>query len=189
MFLTGCPAGAECSEKQPCRPGLVCQGGICQTDKQALQVRASEAKRNVAKITKAVDDFFPRGGKGERCPSIPGQTQGKVGPTPPLSVDCNRGGGGRCIPAPGLDGKDGYYRAELWGDDQTWKAMGFAIEQGHFFHYSYAYDNSTPGTCEFTVEATGDLDANGTFSKYWIECSRNEAGMTCGELQSENPLE
>ena len=188
-LLSGCRPGAECSDKQPCGPGLVCHGGICMTDKGTLEVRSSEAKYNVEKITNAVDDFFPRGGEDERCPSVPGQVEGKVGPTPPLSIDCNKGAGGRCIPASGVDGKDGYYAAQLWSDDPTWKEMEFKIEQGHFFHYSYTYDNTTPGECKFTVEATGDLDADGTSSRYWIECSRSRSGMTCGELQVENPLD
>jgi type IV pilus assembly protein PilA len=85
---------------------------------------------------------------------------GTAGATPPLSLDCNTGPSGRCVP--GNPGSPGYYALTLWTTNDVWSGLSFQQEQGHFFHYDYRYQNQTQGygKCQFTAQAFGDLDGD-----------------------------
>ena len=106
-------------------------------------------------------------GATHRCPHPLGSpTGGTTGVTPPLALDCNTGPGGRCIPRVGGTAAP-YYDISLW-HSSMWDSLNFVMEQGHFFHYNYAAENSNTGygTCQFTTQAFGDLDGDGTFSTF-----------------------
>lgn len=101
------------------------------------------------------------------CPNDPANLDaGSAGETP--DIDCNLGSGGRCVPALGGSG-DGVYDITLWTDNPVWNSLAFQMEQGHFFHYNYVYDNDTEdayGRCQFTAQARADLDDDDVFSTF-----------------------
>lgn len=142
--------------------------------------KTSEARVQMAKMFDAASAFFNEehvdrstigiGGAvpAHRCPAMPDQNKGGSGIVPPLSVDCSKGPGGRCVPVPGGSDEPGHYAVELWGDNRVFNELNFAMEMPHYFHYSFRYENDPTGfgTCQFTAQAFGDLDGDGTFSTY-----------------------
>lgn len=108
------------------------------------------------------------------CPGG-GPTSGEAGITPPLSVDCNDGPGGRCVP--GSSGPGGY-PAAAW-DDLVWKGLGFSLGDPHYFHYNFRYDNDPRGygSCRFTAQAFADLDDDGVFSTYELVGAADATGV------------
>jgi hypothetical protein len=143
--------------------------------------KTAEARVGVAKLFDGVAAFFSeerlRTGevklvRGEskavhRCPSD-GRLVGEAGPTPPLSLRCAEGPGGRCVPVEGTPDGPGEYSMDLWLKDPVWREIGFVQEQPHSFHYGFrwANDPSGQGTCMFTAQAFGDLDDDGLFSTF-----------------------
>jgi type IV pilus assembly protein PilA len=101
------------------------------------------------------------------CPND-GRASGTAGVTPPLSVDCNAGPGGRCVPAVAGGRPPGYYDMRLWSDNPVWSGLNFQMEQGHYFHYDFKWTNSGTGfgACQFTAQAFGDLDGDGVWSTF-----------------------
>lgn len=149
------------------------------------EAKTSEAKVQLAKMYDASAVYFAeehvaRGGTsligagGEvpdlaphQCPSMDGELEVDSGITPPLDVDCSAGPGGRCVPS--VDGNGaGYYALAEWNDNEVWNGLNFMMEQGHYFHYRFKAKNYPTGygACQFTVQAFGDLDGDGTFSTY-----------------------
>jgi|GEM_PF-781419 len=102
-----------------------------------------------------------------KCPNN-GKLVGESGITPPLSVDCSKGPGGRCVPSDGGGGGAGYYDLSVWTDNDVWNGLNFQMEQAHYFHYNFKYANTEGefGECMFTAQAFGDLDGDGVFSTY-----------------------
>jgi type IV pilus assembly protein PilA len=96
------------------------------------------------------------GGATHSCPND-GRPSGDAGMTPPLSVDCSKG----CTP--GVD-----YEMKLWTDNQVWNGLNFQMEDRHYFHYDFRWNNTADngGTCKFTAQAFGDLDADKTYSTF-----------------------
>lgn len=129
--------------------------------KYQRRAKAIEAKVQLAKIYDGVASYYR---ENESCPSD-GQPAGQTGPTPPLSVNCNEGPGGMCVPGSG-PGSEANYSAKAW-KHPVWDQIGYLQEQGHAFHYNFiwASDPST-GACQFTVQAFADLDDDGVFSTY-----------------------
>jgi hypothetical protein len=68
---------------------------------------------------------------------------------------------------PGGSG-DGGYDAKLWSEGNVWPQLGFELMDPHFFHYNFKWKNdpSGSGSCQFTVQAFGDLDGDGTYSTF-----------------------
>jgi hypothetical protein len=138
---------------------LHCRNGhlapVAETNVEALQ-RAVDLKAEHVVATLAL----------HHCPND-GQLSGEAGITPPLSVDCNEGPGGRCVPSEKAGGP-GHYDAALWHDNPVWKALEFEQEYPHYFHYNFEWSNTAEGdgACEFTVQAFGDLDDDGVFSTF-----------------------
>lgn len=149
------------------------------------RAKTSEARIQLAKIFDATSAYFSaehvdRGEVGtltsgaqvtnastHRCPHPSGTPAGgTAGFTP--SVDCNAGPGGRCVPAGGGGGGGGYYPITEWTDNAMWNALNFQLEQAHFFHYDFTAVNdlSSYGSCQFTAQAFGDLDADLTYSTF-----------------------
>lgn len=90
------------------------------------------------------------------CPND-GRPSGNAGVTPPLSVDCSKG----CTP--GVD-----YEMKLWTDNAVWNGLNFQLENRHYFHYDFRWENGggDSGTCKFTAQAFGDLDGDQTYSTF-----------------------
>ena len=106
-------------------------------------------------------------GATHRCPHPPASPAGgTTGLTPPLTLNCNTGPGGRCVPARGPSGP-GYYDIDLWGTP-IWDGLNFQHEQGHFYHYRYTANNTVSGfgSCQFTASAFGNLDNDAVYSTF-----------------------
>ena len=158
--------------------GIVAAIAIPALTKYMRRSKTSEARVNVAVLFDGASAFFheEHAMRGEvvgtlpphMCPSKPGKLQGSSGITPPLSVNCNDGPGGRCVPATGSDLGPGYYDVSLWTDNPVWAGLNFVQEQAHYYHYNFVYSNAATGfgECMFTAQAFGDLDDDGVFSTY-----------------------
>ena len=152
------------------------------TVKYMRRSKTSEARVQLAKMFDAASAYFneehvSRGSVGlfgGAAPTLPphmcpnnGDLEGEAGITPPLSVDCNDGPGGRCVPSVG-GGGPGYYDMKLWVDNDVWNGLNFQQEQGHYFHYNFKWKNSDTGfgDCQFTTQAFADLDGDGVYSTF-----------------------
>ncbi len=134
--------------------GILAAIAIPAFTKYVRKSKTSEARVQLAKLYDSMGSYYAEHG---RCPE--GLT-GSAGVTPPLSVNCNDGEGGRCLPgAPD-------YGAELWNDNDTWQALGFSIKDGHYFHYDVEWTQDESGVCQFVIKAYGDLDDDGVFSTF-----------------------
>lgn len=155
--------------------------------------KTSEARVGLAKMFDAASSYFneehiPRtevavlsgtigGPAPHRCPDN-GALSGESGITPPLSVDCSKGPGGRCVPSVGGAGP-GYYDMSLWNDNKVWNGLNFQQEQAHYFHYNFIYKNDDTGfgSCQFTAQAFADLDGDGVFSTYERSGAADQHGI------------
>ncbi len=97
------------------------------------------------------------------CPHIPGTDAGAAGPTPPLSVDCAAGPGGKCNPDG--DSRPGSYAPALFETDVIWRALAYRKLEGHRYHFSFSA-RQYEDRCIFTISAQGDLDGDGEFSTF-----------------------
>jgi prepilin-type N-terminal cleavage/methylation domain-containing protein len=167
--------------------GILAAIAIPALTKYMRRSKTSEARIQIAKIfdataAKFAEENVERGstqfieaggaitaGSPHKCPhDAADPTTAASDPTPDLATDCNLGPGGRCVPAVG-GGGPGYYDITEWTDDPVWNGLNFQQEQGHFFHYNFMATNNTAdgyGECQFTAQAFGDLDEDGTFSTY-----------------------
>jgi type IV pilus assembly protein PilA len=147
--------------------------------------KTSEARVQIAKMFDAASAYFDEehvsradvaiiGAGGalaelapHQCPND-GSSTGESGVTPPLSVDCSKGPGGRCTPVAGEPSGPGEYSASAWTDAKVWNALNFQQETPHYFHYNFRWSNQGTGfgSCQFTAQAFGDLDGDGVFSTY-----------------------
>lgn len=170
--------------------------------------KTSEARVQLAKMFDATSAFFNEehvsrgeiavlgaggslGAAPHACPND-GKRAGETGPTPPLSVDCSKGPGGRCKPVSGEPSGPGEYSMRLWTDSPVWNALNFQMEDGHYFHYNFKWENSGDGfgQCQFTAQAFGDLDADATFSTYERAGAADENGVNAAAgLYIDNELE
>jgi hypothetical protein len=154
--------------------------------------KTSEARVGVAKMFDGAAAFFneehlrtgavkpARGGSKmvHRCPSDD-RLLGEAGPTPPLTLRCAEGPGGKCVPVKGPPKGPGEYSIDLWLDDPVWRELGFVQDQPHAFHYGFRWANDPRGfgTCMFTAQAFGDLDDDGLFSTYERAGAADENGI------------
>ena len=148
------------------------------------RTKTAEARVQVAKMFDASSAYFQsehvdRGdvdtiglggaisGATHRCPHPPASpVGGTTGVTPPLTLNCNIGPGGRCVPVRSPSGL-GFYDIDLWGTPM-WDGLSFGQEQGHFYHYRYTATNTTTGfgSCQFTASAFGNLDNDAVYSTF-----------------------
>lgn len=171
--------------------GMAAAIAIPSLTKYMRRSKTSEARVGLAQLFDGVGMFFNeeqlRTGKvkvrGEskaahRCPSD-GRLVGQAGPTPPLSLRCSEGPGGKCVPVRGTPDGPGEYSMDLWLDDPVWRELGFVWEEPHAFHYAFRWSNAASGfgACQFTVQAFGDLDDDGLFSTYERAGAADELGM------------
>ncbi len=186
--------------------GVVAAIAIPALIKYMRRSKTSEARMNIARMFDAASAFFSeehvqrRGESFEvvgelpphMCPSKPGQLQGSSGVTPPFSVDCSKGPGGRCVPATGSEFEPGFYDIALWTENPVWNGLNFQMERAHYFHYNFVYSNAATGfgACQFTAQAFGDLDADGVFSTYERAGAADENGVNAAAgLYIDNELE
>lgn len=164
--------------------------------KYTRRAKTSEARVQIAKMFDAASAFFneehvDRGaiailGAGgtitstapHKCPNN-GSLSGEAGTTPPISVDCSQGPGGRCVPVAGRPSEPWEYDIALWNDNEVWNGLNFMQEMGHSFHYNFVYTNTDTGygSCQFTAQAFGDLDGDGIFSTYERSGAADEYGV------------
>lgn len=165
-------------------------------EKYASRSKSAEARVQVAKMVDAAVAYFneehvARGpvdviGFGgsitdiapHACPND-GRLEGEAGMTPPLTVDCSEGPGGRCVPTAGGGGGPGAYDSALFSDNPVWNALNFQQDQAHYFHYNFRWRNLPEGFggCQFTAQAFGDLDGDGVFSTYERSGAADENGV------------
>ncbi|TPV93117.1 MAG: prepilin-type N-terminal cleavage/methylation domain-containing protein [Myxococcales bacterium FL481] len=166
--------------------GILAAIAIPALTKYMRRAKTSEAKTSIAKMFDGASAYFAeehvdRGdvallGDGgsvtaaapHRCPHPDGTPAGgAAGTTPAIDFDCNAGPAGKCVPGVGASG-DGRYDMTLWTNNDVWNGLNFQQEQGHFFHYNFIAANTTTGygSCQFTSQAFGDLDADEVFSTY-----------------------
>jgi hypothetical protein len=158
--------------------------------------KTSEARVQIAKLFDAASSYFNEEhvsradvaiiGAGGALPEVAphscpndGSSVGETGITPPLSVDCSKGPGGRCIPVEGEPSGAGAYSMGLWTDNPVWNALNFQQEQSHYFHYNFKWANKGEGfgSCQFTAQAFGDLDGDGVYSTYERAGAADEYGV------------
>jgi hypothetical protein len=61
-----------------------------------------------------------------------------------------------------------------WGDDPTWKALDFMVDEPAFFQYGYE-SNGTKAT----ITAVGDLDCDATTVSYTLVCEAKDGAPVC----------
>jgi hypothetical protein len=97
------------------------------------------------------------------CEKLIGETK----LTPPRSVACHEGDGGRCRPSEGPEFSPGEYAISAWTEDPLWAAIDKRPHgDGHRFHYRFRGEAVGKGGCRLTVSAVGDVDGDGEFSTY-----------------------
>jgi type IV pilus assembly protein PilA len=178
--------------------GILAAIAIPALSKYMRRAKTSEAKGQIAKMFDATSayfqsevvgrgdtDFISSGGSlsdsaSHKCPHwTSAAATGSAGVTPPLTLDCNIGPGGRCVPS-GQPSAAGYYHMTLWSANEVWNGLNFAQEQGHFFHYNFRYSNTLSGygSCQFTAQAFGDLDGDKTlYSTYERSGAADQSGV------------
>lgn len=137
--------------------GIMAAIAIPAFTKYMRRSKTAEARVQLAKAFDAMSSYHAEHG---RCPGGP---SGSAGVTPPLSVNCNDGPGGRC--EPGGSGPAAYDTTS-WEGSEVWSALDFAMLDGHYFHYDVEWTQDAEGTCQFVVRAFGDLDDDGVFSTF-----------------------
>lgn len=159
-----------------------------------MRSKTSEARVNAAKLFDAASSYFHEehisldevaalGAGGSvgphECPND-GRAKGSAGITPPLSVNCNEGPKGRCVPVMGEPKGPGEYSLSAWSDNEVWSGLNFTQEQGHYFHYDFRWENDPSGFggCKFTAQAFGDLDDDGVFSTFQRSGAADEEGIS-----------
>ncbi len=123
----------------------------------------------------AISDMAPH-----RCPHPQDSpVGGEATITPAITLDCNTGPGGRCVPSVGSPGT-GYYEMSDWNNNAVWNGLNFQMEQAHYFHYNFiaVNDNTGFGTCQFTAQAFGDLDGDvAVYSTYERSGAADQQGV------------
>jgi prepilin-type N-terminal cleavage/methylation domain-containing protein len=176
--------------------GILAAIAIPALTKYMRRSKTSEARIQIAKLFDATSAYFNeehvnRGavaliGSGgaiqnaapHRCPINSSSVPQTPSPFTPVGTDCNVGPGGRCVPAVNPSGT-GYYNMTEWSNDPVWNGLNFQQEQAHFFHYRFVGVNTTTGfgACQFTAQAFGDLDADGTYSTYERSGAADQNGV------------
>ncbi len=89
---------------------------------------------------------------------------GAIGPTPPLTVDCNASRDGQCVPVE-TPAQPWEYAVGLW-DEGVWARIDYRRVDPHRYHYALAWKRLENGECESRASVFGDIDGDGIFSTY-----------------------
>jgi hypothetical protein len=139
------------------------------------KAKSSEAPAQTQSMLSAALVVAERDG----CEKLIGETK----LTPPRSVACHEGDGGRCRPSEGPEFEAGEYASSAWTEDPLWAAIDSRPRgDGHRFHYRFRGEAVGKG-CRLTVSALGDLDGDGEFSTY-----EREATVAADGKQSLTPM-
>lgn len=147
--------------------------------KWIYKAKTGEAKKGLKKIydgarTYIMDPVRERDG----IKSIPEQFP-TTSPVTPAASCCTAGGSDRCVP-----------NRLVW-ETPTWNALGFAMEEPHYYRYEFI-SRRVGHQAEFTARAHGDLDCDGVESLYEISGFKNFQGADMSgtaNFYSERPLE
>lgn len=63
----------------------------------------------------------------------------------------------------------------VWGND-PWKSLKFSVSKAHYYRYSYRSTNAANAADNFSSFAEGDLDADGTTSKFRLHGNSDANG-------------
>ncbi|HVI03335.1 MAG TPA: hypothetical protein VM869_31780 [Enhygromyxa sp.] len=131
------------------------------------KAKTSEAARETQAMLSAALAVRERTGS---CESL----LGEAGPTPPLSISCHAGDGGRCRPTEGQSARPGEYPRTAWSEDPIWSAIDYRPDRegtgSHRYHYALTTE-LVQGQCRVRARALGDLDGDGVFSTYEREAT------------------
>jgi hypothetical protein len=140
------------------------------------KAKSSEAPAQTQSMLSAALQVVERDG----CETLVGETK----LTPPRSVACHEGEGGRCRPSEGPKFSAGEYASSAWAEDPLWAVIDTPPRgDGHRFHYQFRGEAVGKGGCRLTVSAFGDLDGDGVFSTY-----EREATVAADGKQSLTPM-
>ncbi len=107
------------------------------------------------------------------CAALIGETK----LTPPRSVACHEGDGGRCRPSEGPEFAAGEYSSSAWTEDPLWATIGSRPRgSGHRFHYRFRGEKVGEKGCRLTVTAEGDVDGDGVFAIYQRQATIDDTG-------------
>ncbi|HLT35173.1 MAG TPA: hypothetical protein VK034_02785 [Enhygromyxa sp.] len=162
--------------------GLIGALVIPALDQYISKARASEAVRETQAILGAALAVRERTGS---CDALIDQG-GEAGPTPPLSVACHEGDGGRCRPVTGQPAGPGEYPITAWSEDPIWSTIDYRPDRSgtgsHRYHYAFEGERTSDG-CRLRVRAIGDLDGDGVLSTH-----EREATIGADGSQSISPM-
>lgn len=138
--------------------GLLGTGVACGPTKAEIQRErlTVEASSQTEEIQLRIADY------AREFDACPGGSSGSTPITPPLAVPCAQGRYKLCVP--GGSGPSAYPWS-AWAEPAGWRDMTYVPVGPHAYHYRYAW-SSTDDSCQFTVQAFGDLDDDGMFSTY-----------------------
>lgn len=147
------------------------------------KAKSSEAPATTQSMLSAALQAAERGG----CEKLIGETK----LTPPRSVACHEGDGGKCRPSEGPEFAAGEYASAAWSEDPLWAVIDARPRgDGHRFHYQFRGQALDGGGCRLTVSAFGDLDGDGEFSTYQREATvTGDGGQTLTPMTIEQPDE
>lgn len=168
--------------------GVLSAAVIPSFHKYLRRSKTCEATMNVRRLYDSAVSYY----ETEHRP--PGSTQvlarqypATVDETPAVGSCCT----GRGQPARRADGRCAPVAA--WWSAPTWQALSFALEDPHYYSYSFrAEAPGAPGGASFVAAARGDLDCDGQPSRF--SRSSGKAGAPAqagvkGALQIEDELE
>jgi type IV pilus assembly protein PilA len=119
--------------------------------------KRSEAEVNLDAIKKGL-----KGGLADRS-GFPNETAALT----PADGCCDSGRADRkCEPDPAL-----------WNGDAAWDAIGFTVDEPHYFQYNYTGADMAPDQ-EVTAQAIGDLDCDTNLVTYTLRANYNNGNPT-----------
>lgn len=133
--------------------------------------KTAEAKiflRHIARNASEVMTEERIGADGQLAPPGPPA----AAPMTPAAGSCCKQPKGRCTPTPAD-----------W-QHPSWQALHFEIPDPHYFSYELK-----PTADGFIVRAVGDLDCDGTFSRYEQRGTLRNGEVVLDEMTSTDPLE
>ena len=116
---------------------------------------AADAMVSMTAIASSAQDIDLCASTGDR---------GSIGPTPPMTVDCNAAEDGQCAPVHNPK-QPWEYNAALWNGD-VWTAIRYVRDIPHRYHHALEWKLLENGKCEHRARIFGDLDGDGIFSTY-----------------------
>ncbi|HWN68438.1 MAG TPA: prepilin-type N-terminal cleavage/methylation domain-containing protein [Haliangium sp.] len=117
------------------------------------KAKSTEAEQFIKKIQDGAIQYYHRPSQPGLAP-IPKQfPNATVGPTP--AATCCAGGVDKCTPVPAN-----------WSGNATWQSLNFAVEDPHYYGYTYEIADVLIGP--FTARATGDLDCDATIATFEV---------------------